>query len=128
VPLSDSGLLSLLKGLLRRSTVAGKQRIFDFGYARYRLFFWKVLLVMRLPLDLFRTHSLRRGGATALPHETKSVEEVILIGRWKSLQSARTYLRAGEALLASFLAAQTEEQEQRVSFLVSLAQDFFLDW
>ena len=43
----------------------------------------------------------------ALLQVCRSVEIVMLTGRWRSLESARLYLRQGEALLARFLGTQS---------------------
>ena len=60
-----------------------------------------------------------------LLQEIRSIEEVALIGRWKSITSARTYLRAGEALLAAFLSSQSEETQERMVMLTNVAVSFF---
>jgi integrase len=46
-------------------------------------------------------HSLRHGGATADFFLTGSVEHVQFRGRWKSLESVRTYVQTARALLAA---------------------------
>jgi len=46
-------------------------------------------------------HSLRHGGATADFLLTGSVERVQFRGRWKSLESVRTYVQTARALLAA---------------------------
>jgi len=46
-------------------------------------------------------HSLRHGGATADFLRTGSVERVQFRGRWKSMESLRTYVQTARALLAA---------------------------
>lgn len=46
-------------------------------------------------------HSLRHGGATADFLRTGSVERVQFRGRWKSMESVRTYVQTARALLAA---------------------------
>lgn len=46
-------------------------------------------------------HSLRHGGATADFLRTGSVEHVHFRGRWKSIESTRTYIQTARALLAA---------------------------
>ncbi len=46
-------------------------------------------------------HSLRHGGATADFLRTGSVQHVQFRGRWKSLESVRTYVQTARALLAA---------------------------
>ncbi len=77
------------------------------------------LVLLRLLLDKFKTHSLRRGGATALLQETNEVDSCVLVGRWQDLKSARVYLRLGQALLTQLLAALSEEQQALIAALVA---------
>ena len=51
--------------------------------------------------DRYVPHSLRHGGATADFLKTGSVEHVTFRGRWKSLESVRTYVQTARALLAA---------------------------
>lgn len=44
-------------------------------------------------------HSLRHGGATLLHLQGYSLEDIMLIGRWLSSNSARNYIQAGPAML-----------------------------
>ena len=46
-------------------------------------------------------HSLRHGGATSDFLRTRSVEHVHFRGRWKSIESVRTYIQTARALLAA---------------------------
>jgi hypothetical protein len=46
-------------------------------------------------------HSLRHGGATADFLLTGSIERVQFRGRWKSMESVRTYVQTARALLAA---------------------------
>lgn len=46
-------------------------------------------------------HSLRHGGATADFLKTGSIERVQFRGRWKSMESLRTYVQTARALLAA---------------------------
>jgi integrase len=46
-------------------------------------------------------HSLRHGGATADFLKTGSIERVQFRGRWKSMESVRTYVQTARALLAA---------------------------
>ena len=70
-----------------------------------------------LPVGVWRTHSLRRGGATRELQISRSHEHVAILGRWKSIQNTRTYLKAGEALLAQLLARMTGDVIVKVGLL-----------
>ena len=76
-------------------------------------------MVVRLPLDKFKTHSLRRGGATKVLQYTNEVNLCVLVGRWPDVKSARVYLRPGQALLTQLSAAITEQQQTLISALVA---------
>jgi hypothetical protein len=47
---------------------------------------------MGLQKHAFRPYSLRRGGATAVFQQTKSMEAALLRGRWESTRVARLYI------------------------------------
>ena len=47
----------------------------------------------------WRSHSLRRGGATALADEGTSIESIMAFGRWASVHSARLYISQGWSAL-----------------------------
>ena len=49
-------------------------------------------------LRYFRTHSLRRGGATALLLKGHSMVDIMHLGRWASEKSCRLYLKAGSVI------------------------------
>lgn len=49
----------------------------------------------------FRAYSLRRGGATSLYRQGWPTENTLILGRWKSTTSARTYIDDGLTQLAS---------------------------
>jgi len=59
-------------------------------------------LLRKTNLEKFDLHpySLRRGGATHLFQLKESMERILLIGRWKSLATAKIYLQDGAARIA----------------------------
>ena len=57
---------------------------------------------------------------------TKSVEYVVVLGRWASLLSARRYLKQGETLLARHLAELTVETHARMQALRMELASFLL--
>ena len=75
----------------------------------------------------FRTHSFRRGAATALAMEGMPIADIMVLGRWASERSAKIYIQKGEVLLLRCLADMSEEQQQRIRFLVRLGPSVF-DW
>ena len=68
----------------------------------------------------YTPHSLRHGGAThALLHLRQSIETVMQRGRWRSMESCRTYLQAGRAQLL---------QQSIAPSILTLAQEVSGDW
>ncbi len=59
----------------------------------------KHVLRINDPDHMIRSHSLRRGGATALYRACRDTGTVAVAGRWASVNSLRRYLREGHALL-----------------------------
>ena len=51
--------------------------------------------------DLYASHSLRIGGATAMAAAGRSTEEIMIAGRWKSTSSFMMYIRHTVARLAA---------------------------
>jgi hypothetical protein len=90
-------------------------------YSRFRLVLRGALTILGLPLDKFRSHSARRGGATLLVAETKSVEYVCLVGRWLSVATARLHLKVGEALMARISGGMSGTTKDLVSTIVAHA-------
>lgn len=121
VPFSDPGLINIMrwwKDLCYRNGATDNGKIFKgLSYSAFRRVMIAALRLLKLPDGVFRSHSLRRGGATALLQETQSVEYCVLVGRWKAIISARKYLRAGEAVLARLLAQMTGEIHLRIATL-----------
>ena len=68
-------------------------------YSKFVRLFKKALLVLRVPPGEWRTHSLRRGSATAMMEQGYSFESVRLFGRWASESSCREYIRLGQSAL-----------------------------
>jgi integrase len=60
--------------------------------------------------DQWRTHSLRRGGATALALRGLPMSEIMELGRWTSLKSARLYIQTGNVALTRMRANVSDAQ------------------
>lgn len=126
VPLEDPATLEILRRFkARKKPRSLDEKVFDLAYFQFRLLFLKVIAFLSLPIGLWRTHSLRRGGATALLQATRNADYVAIVGRWKSLQSARTYLRMGEALTARLLASMTLQANARMTALCMSIDQLF---
>ena len=71
------------------------------NYSRYRRLFLRVLRALGCEDFGFRSHSLRRGGATTLFSRDVPLQTIMLVGRWQSESSCRLYVKTGEAGLIS---------------------------
>ena len=118
VPLHCRFLISLLYQLeVSIPTSEWGKKVCNLTYNALRERFLRVMQALGLPIGVWRTHSLRRGGATHELQVTQSPEHVCILGRWRSIQSTRTYLKVGEALLAQLLARLTGNVIAKVSML-----------
>lgn len=73
-------------------------------YAQVRYWLHKLLPALGFAKDSSRSHSCRRGGASALSLAGLSLQGVMIAGRWKSEASCRLYLRKAEVALTRFTA------------------------
>ena len=100
VVLTNQRVLSFIYFLLQRNPRHPDVRIVSLSY----LAITKRLAIMSSFFQYsvtFRSHSLRRGGATALLNHGFPFNDIALYGRWSSERSAKLYLRKAETLLIS---------------------------
>ena len=91
-------------------------RLFPFSYSDVRQRLKSALALLGLShLPLVTPHSFRHGGATHAYILGTRMEDIMVQGRWASLQTARRYVQAGRSLLFSL--RLTSEIEQMVSVL-----------
>lgn len=70
------------------------------SYSQFARHFGIAVRLLRLPGSSWRSHSLRRGGATALMERGWTFEGVRIFGRWASESSAREYIRLAQTALS----------------------------
>jgi len=97
VQVENSAVRDLLRCVVR-STVRSTDLLFPFSAASYRTKFKGACADLGLS-SLYVPHSLRHGGATRLHLLGRSLEDILMRGRWQSTKSARRYIQAGRALL-----------------------------
>lgn len=73
--------------------------IFPFSSSHFRRSLHRVCEQLGLDSLHYVPHSFRHGGATRANLLGDSVEQIMLRGRWKRLESARRYIQTGRALL-----------------------------
>ncbi len=79
----------------------GSKSVFGLTAAGYRRVFHSVLAALDLGHVGYTPHSLRHGGATTDALSGRSVESILLRGRWASNASARTYVQSGRSRFLS---------------------------
>ena len=77
------------------------------------------------PADQWRSHSMRRGGATALSLRGLSLHQVMEAGRWMSERSARLCIDKGNVALLHMKAKLTDNQWARIIRLAALGDKIF---
>lgn len=128
VPLEDEAVMDMMRRWRRRTGGRKDERVFNMKYYEFRLLFLAAVAALNLSSivgSVWRTHSLRRGGATFVLQCTRSPEYCCVLGRWASLPSCRRYLKAGEALVAKCLAAQTLKVHARVQAMQLSVEELF---
>jgi integrase len=83
---------------LVRSCATAETKLFGFTAYHFRSRFKDICRELGL-LSSYVPHSLRHGGATRWHLQGKSIEDILLRGRWASNKSARRYVQAGRAML-----------------------------
>ena len=73
------------------------------SYAQVRYWMRRLLPTLGFAADAFKSHSCRRGGASALSLQGVALKDVMLAGRWSSETSCRLYLRKAEVSLTRFM-------------------------
>ena len=75
--------------------------------------------------ELFRTHSCRRGGATALALAGFPLSEIMLRGRWASDTSCRPCIKKGEVSLLRFRSGISLAQHETITTLANIGERVF---
>eukprot|EP00438_Fugacium_kawagutii_P008747 Skav206790 [mRNA] locus=scaffold1990:55778:56719:- [translate_table: standard] len=86
--------------------------------SRFRQEFAQLCSVFGLCSHGFRPYSLRRGGATHLFQETKSMEAALLRGRWESSRVAKLYISDALAYLPNIIMSTYTRQMVSVHFFL----------
>ena len=102
VPLQNPAVMAVLTlWLSRLPRHTGNQRVFaPVTDAKLRELLHSACDTLRLPTQ-YVPHSLRHGGATYDFLRTRDIGFVQFRGRWKSMETARTYVQTARAMLAA---------------------------
>jgi hypothetical protein len=100
----------------------GPSPVFSITVVALRNQFKSMLHLMGLYDAALNLYSLRRGGATNAFSKGTSIEQILIIGRWQNLKTARGYISQGVALVAAF------DLPDHVSSLASLSHSMLHEW
>ena len=85
----------------------------------------KAVVVLGFQPRTFRSHSLRRGGATQLAMNGWGLRDLMLAGRWASERSCRLYVMKGEVAVMRMRQALDEQTVSRMQLLASIGPQIF---
>lgn len=101
VVLGNASVVGTIRSFLEKTPYSdGMAQLAPCSYAQFARAFALGVRLLQLPGTSWRSHSLRRGGATALMESGWAFADVKLYGRWASESSAREYIRLGQSALA----------------------------
>ena len=98
VEVESPAVMLLLRDVIAK-TKPGRS-LFPVSTSTYRRLFKSACSDLKLSTS-YVPHSLRHGGATRAHLLGKSMEDILLRGRWASTKSARRYIQSGRAILLS---------------------------
>jgi integrase len=104
VPIDQECVRLLMCDLIKRTRRGSL--LFPGGQAKFRVVFKATCEDLGLS-PRYVPHSLRHGGATRMYLRDEKLEDILLRGRWKSTESARTYIKMGPALQMAMQAPAT---------------------
>jgi hypothetical protein len=90
-----------VRAIRSTSSLDDNPLVFPFSAHRLRCLMRTACVRLGVGHTAYVPHSLRHGGATADFLQTGSIERVQFRGRWKSMESVRTYVQTARALLAA---------------------------
>ena len=96
VCLTSIFVVRLIRSFIKTSGRSGTQLLCQVSYTRVRVWITRATAMLGFADIPFRSHSLRRGGATALFMQRFPLDNIMVYGRWASQSSCRMYLHTGE--------------------------------
>ena len=108
-----------------RSLETGDDIVCNISYGVDQRLLERVMRFLGMSHAAFRTHSLRRGGATALSMSGLTLAEVMVAGRWASERSAKLYVQKGEVLLLRLRNAAAPASQRRIQMLARVGPFLF---
>ena len=99
VVIENKGVADFLRRYLAKSGLKPEDRFIDLSYPTFRAQFSQALERLGLGNINYRSHSMRRGGATALFMMGVDLKTIMVWGRWASESSCRLYIQSGDAAM-----------------------------
>lgn len=96
VSITDTHIHILLQSIINNRSPS--DRLFSFSASSFTRTFHQSLATLGLS-NMFVPHSCRHGGATHDHIQGINIEQIMLRGRWKSNESARTYIQSLRAVM-----------------------------
>ena len=121
VVLSNPAVIGIVKSYIKLYGGCGKLFL-DSSYSSVRRYLAKAALALGFESTTFRTHSCRRGGASALALRGVAIQDIMFFGRWSSESSCREYIKKGETLLVRMEAKLARHQILRMASLSRLSR------
>ena len=97
VSITDTHIHILLQSIINNRSPT--EKLFYFSASSFTRTFHQSLSSLGLSHIKFVPHSCRHGGATHDHIQGSSIEQIMLRGRWKSNESARTYIQSLRAVM-----------------------------
>ena len=118
--LTEPTLVSLFERYAKLHYTADHMPFLATSYATFCKWWERGLTHLGFPARMFRSHSLRRGGATALALSGWSIAQICMAGRWMHEATARLYIMRGEVVLLRARRSILEEEWNKLVQLASL--------
>ena len=126
VVLTNPSVIEFVLCHLSRHGIRGSDLVCQVSYSRFRTALTRGTAALGCSSVRFRSHSLRRGGATHLFHMNVPFHDLMFYGRWLSESSCRLYVKVGEAVLIQIRRSLRPLTASRVKLLASLGPRVFL--
>jgi integrase len=102
VSMHNPVVASILHAYLLRRSFGRHDRVFPFSAGQFNRSLHSVAAALKVDHIPYVAHSFRHGGATCAYLSGSTIEQIVHRGRWRRLESARRYIQAGPALMASW--------------------------
>lgn len=94
-------------------------------YSKFNRRLQKCMSALGFQPNTFRSHSLRRGGATHLALSGWGLKDLMLAGRWATERSCRLYIMKGEVAVLKMRQRMNDHAWQRLTTLASVGSRVF---